>query len=178
MKYLGVMQALKLTFWLWKWDQGINVESAIVPFGSAILLNPHRFDTAGGDCKNSVPEKIIIFTSNFAASWNETKEKYWYLHEWKVQGWVKHFLSTQQLHSDFPFLMPCIFFSFIFYFCQNNAQNEKWPPPPLFFFKCQKWDRLTWLSLLSPSPPPHPFPFLPQEILAKIDTIFHMWSKW
>lgn len=44
--------------------------------GSAILLNPHRFDTAGGDRKNSVPEKIIIFKSNFAASWNETKQKY------------------------------------------------------------------------------------------------------
>lgn len=65
----------------------------------------------------------------------------------------------------------CVFIDFFFPFGQNYAQNEK---GKTIFFKYQEWDRLTLLSHISPSTPPHPSPVLPQEILAKIDEILHM----
>lgn len=56
--------------------------------------------------------------------------------------------------------------------------RTEWETKIPCFLKCQKWDRLTLLSHLSPSPPPPPSQFFHMRLWQKIDKIFHMWSKW
>lgn len=184
MKYLGVIQELKLTFWVRRWNQDISVESA-----SVLLALPSSWTHAGlalqgGTTRALCREGVWFWSPILFQVQMKPNKNIDNLHEWKVQGEMKYFLRTQHLCSDFIFSIPCnnfyiYIYIFYFFFSFWSELSTEWEMKnPFFFSKCQKWDRLTLLLHLSPSTPPHPFPVLPHEILAKIDEIFHMWSKW
>lgn len=81
--------------------------------GSAILLSPRCFGTAGGHHENFCFRKEYGFEVQVysKSEWNQTKILISSMNEKFSEKW-NFFFRTQHLSSDFPFLIHCNFFFF------------------------------------------------------------------
>lgn len=138
MKYLGVIQELKLTFWVRRWNQDISVESA-----SVLLALPSSWTHAGlalqgGTTRALCREGVWFWSPVLFQVQMKPNKNIDNLHEWKVQGEMKYFLRTQHLCSDFIFSIPCnnfyIYIYFLFFFSFWSELSTEWEMKNPFFF--------------------------------------------